>query len=155
LTWIISWRGFALIHNAKASGMQPANRLLFAQPEPGWWADRIGVHFDDWTNAVAVVLRLGLSADAREWLVSRASTGERARLALIRALIAAPQVLLTDEPAAALDAVAATAVEALIAERIAGGLSVIWATHDAAQGARLAEKGLAIEAGEVREVMPA
>ena len=130
-------------------------RVGYLPAEPGWWADRIGEHFDDWTNAVPLVLRLGLSADAWEWLVSRASTGERARLALIRALIAAPQVLLLDEPTAALDAVAVAAVEGLIAERIAGGLSVIWVTHDAAQGARLAKRGLAIEAGEVREVMPA
>jgi phosphate-transporting ATPase len=126
-------------------------RVGYLSAEPGWWADRIGEHFGDWESAVPLVLRLGLPADAGEWPVSRASTGERARLALIRALAATPQVLLLDEPTAALDATAVAAVEALIVERIAGGLSAIWVTHDAAQAARIAKRKLSVEAGEVRE----
>jgi putative ABC transport system ATP-binding protein len=123
----------------------------YLSAEPGWWADRVGEHFGDWESAAPLVLRLGLSADAGEWPVSRASTGERARLALIRALVAVPQVLLLDEPTAALDAAAVAAIEALIAERIAGGLSVIWVTHDAAQAARIAKRKLTVEGGEVLE----
>jgi putative ABC transport system ATP-binding protein len=123
----------------------------YLSAEPGWWTDRIGEHFGDWEGAIPLVVRLGLPAGAGEWAVSRASTGERARLALIRALVAGPQVLLLDEPTAALDAAAVAAVEALVAERIAGGLSVIWVTHDAAQAARVAKRKLSVEAGELRE----
>jgi putative ABC transport system ATP-binding protein len=130
-------------------------RVGYVPAEPGWWADSVGEHFSDWPAALSLVQRLGLPAGAREWPVARASTGERARLALIRALVAAPAVLLLDEPTAALDTAATAAVEALTAERVSGGLSVLWVTHDAAQAARVAKRALFIEAGEVREMTAA
>jgi phosphate-transporting ATPase len=130
-------------------------RVGYVPAEPGWWADRIGVHFTDWPAALPLVQRLGLPTEAKDWPVARASTGERARLALIRALMAAPQVLLLDEPTAALDAALVAAVEALMLERIGGGLSVLWVTHDGAQAARVAKRSLLVEAGQVSEALPA
>ncbi len=130
-------------------------RVGYVPAEPGWWADSIGEHFSDWPSVLSLVQRLGLPGGAKEWPVAQASTGERARLALVRALAATPVVLLLDEPTAALDAAAAAAVEALIAERVSGGLSVLWVTHDTAQAARVAKRALFVEAGEVREVAAA
>jgi putative ABC transport system ATP-binding protein len=123
--------------------------------EPGWWADRVGEHFSDWSAALPLASRLGLPAEAKDWPVARASTGERARLALVRALLAAPRALLLDEPTAALDAALVAEVEALIMERVGSGLSVLWVTHDAAQAARVAKRGLKVEAGQVREALAA
>jgi phosphate-transporting ATPase len=130
-------------------------RVGYVPAEPGWWADTIGEHFNDWPDALSLVERLGLTAEAKEWPVARASTGERSRLALVRALAAAPVVLLLDEPTAALDAEATAAVEALIAEQVSGGLSVLWVTHDAAQAARVAKRMLVIDSGEVKEAAAA
>ena len=130
-------------------------RVGYVPAEPGWWADRIGEHFSDWPAALSLVERLGLPAEAQEWPVARASTGERSRLALVRALVAAPAVLLLDEPTSALDATATAAVEALIAERVSGGLSVIWVTHDAAQASRVAKRMLYVDAGEASEAAAA
>ncbi len=124
----------------------------YVPAESGWWADRIGEHFADWPRALPLVQRLGLPAASEDWPVARASTGERARLALVRALMAGPQVLLLDEPTAALDPASAAAVEALVAECRAKGLSVLWVSHDAAQAARVSKRWLVIEAGEVRQV---
>ena len=127
-------------------------RLVGYMPaEPGWWAETVGEHFGDWTAAVAVLTNLGLPEEAKSWPIARLSTGERMRLALVRALVRRPKVLLLDEPTAALDAASVAAVEAVIASRIRAGLAVLWVTHDAGQARRIARRQLAVEAGRVRE----
>jgi phosphate-transporting ATPase len=119
--------------------------------EPGWWTETVGEHFGDWTTAAVVLKNLGFPEEAKSWPIGRLSTGERLRLALVRALIIRPKVLLLDEPTAALDAASVAAVESLIATRIRAGLAVLWVTHDAGQARRIARRQLVVEAGSVRE----
>jgi putative ABC transport system ATP-binding protein len=126
----------------------------YVPAEPGWWADTVGEHFGDWTSALAFVRDLGFPNKAKEWPITRLSTGERLRLALVRALIMRPRVLLLDEPTAALDIASLTAVEALIDARTQTGLAVLWVTHDAEQARRVAHRLLVVEAGQVREKAP-
>ena len=123
----------------------------YVPAEPGWWAETVGEHFGEWADAAAVLTNLGLLEEAKSWPIARLSTGERLRLALVRALIIRPKVLLLDEPTAALDAASVAAVEAVIASRIRAGLAVLWVTHDADQARRIARRQLAVEAGHVRE----
>ena len=123
----------------------------YVPAEPGWWAETVGEHFGDWTAAAAVLTKLGFREEAKSWPIARLSTGERLRLALVRALIVGPKVLLLDEPTAALDLAAVAAIEALIADRIRAGLAVLWVTHDAGQASRIARRQLMVEAGSVRE----
>lgn len=125
-------------------------RVTYVPAEPGWWADTIGEHFADWAGALPLLRRLGIPDEARGWTVARCSTGERLRLALVRALAVGPRVLLLDEPTAALDAAAVGAVEALIRDKVATGLSVLWVTHDPEQARRVATQAIRVEAGEVR-----
>ncbi len=63
--------------------------------EPGWWAETVGEHFGDWIAATAVLTNLGFPEEAKSWPIARLSTGERLRLALVRALIIRPRVLLS------------------------------------------------------------
>jgi len=123
----------------------------YVPAEPGWWAETVGEHFGEWPAAAAVLTNLGFPDEAKSWPIARLSTGERLRLALVRALIIPPKVLLLDEPTAALDAASVAAVESLIATRIRAGLAVLWVTHDAGQARRIACRQLAVEAGRVRE----
>ena len=121
----------------------------YVPAEPGWWAETVGEHFAD--RAAAVFLNnLGFPDETGTWPISRLSTGERLRLALVRALIMRPKVLLLDEPTAALDAVSVTAVESLIAAERRSGLAVLWVTHDPAQARRIADRQLVMEAGCLR-----
>jgi putative ABC transport system ATP-binding protein len=122
--------------------------------EPGWWADTVGEHFSEWTASLALVRDLGFPEQAKGWPITRLSTGERLRLALIRALMVHPKVLLLDEPTAALDPASVAAVEALIVTRIRAGLAVLWVTHDAEQAKRVAHRLLVVGGGQVREEVP-
>lgn len=122
----------------------------YVPAEPGWWAETVGEHFDDWTGTMVFLDALGFFDETWAWPISRLSTGERLRLALARALIMRPKVLLLDEPTAALDAASVAAVEALIASEIRAGLAVLWVTHDPAQAERIAKRQLVMEAGRLR-----
>jgi phosphate-transporting ATPase len=123
----------------------------YVPAEPGWWADTVGEHFSEWTAALPLVRKLGFPEEAKGWRITRLSTGERLRLALIRALIVRPKVLLLDEPTAALDPASMAAVESAIAARVREGLAVLWVTHDADQAKRIAHRLLVIEGRQVRE----
>ena len=127
-------------------------RVCYVPAEPGWWADTVEEHFPDWPQAVPLVEEVGLPSGCRNWQIARLSTGERQRLALVRALILRPQVLLLDEPTAALDPHSTGCVEALLALLLESGTSILWATHDREQAWRVASRLLVIEGGTLREV---
>ena len=134
------------------SGPEWRRLVGYLPAEPGWWADTVGEHFSDWKAAALAVLReLGFSDDAKYWPIARLSTGERPRLALVRALMVKPRVLLLDEPTAALDPASVRAVESLIAAQVRAGLAVLWVTHDVEQARRVAVRRLIVSGGQVWE----
>ena len=90
--------------------------------------------------------------DVYDWSVSRCSTGERQRLALIRLLCLKPQVLLLDEPTASLDEKNVQAVENLIKEFQYAGGAVIWVSHDPSQIKRVADRQYQITGNQLQEV---
>jgi len=123
----------------------------YVPAEPGWWAETVGEHFREWEPTSAWLRQLGLPEESRTWPIARLSTGERLRLALVRALTVRPKVLLLDEPTAALDAASKEAVESLISSRLQAGVAVLWVTHDEAQAKRVARRRFMVEAGRVCE----
>ncbi len=125
-------------------------QVAYVPAEPGWWSDTVGDHFSDWAKAEKIIADLGLPREARDWPVARASTGERQRLALARALALDPRVLLLDEPTSGLDDEAGAKAEALIEQRRRAGASVLWVTHDGEQAARVASRSLTIKAGRLK-----
>ncbi len=125
--------------------------MTYVATEPAWWAELAGAHFPD-TDAVADLMdRLDLPPEILTRPIAQLSTGERKRLALIRALCNAPRVLLLDEPTSGLDDARAGTVEALLQERLADGVTILMTTHDLAQAKRLAQRRLIIADGHVEE----
>jgi len=106
------------------------------------------VNFDD------VVDLLGLAP-----LLSRPTTvlsgGERQRVALGRALLSQPRLLLMDEPLAALDRASKEEILPYL-ERLHATLEipVLYVSHDLAEVERLADTLVLMEAGRVRAVGP-
>ena len=123
----------------------------YVPAEPGWWAETAGEHFREWETASVCLRKLGFSEEIKTWPIARMSTGERLRLALVRALMVRPKDLLLDEPTAALDDFSEAAVESLIFSRLQTGLAVLWVTHEDAQAKRVARRRLVVEAGRVCE----
>lgn len=117
--------------------------VRYATAEPAWWTDTARPAFDLQTKTSTerlsrLLSSLALDPKLLDRSLAELSTGERQRLALARALIDEPRVLLLDEPAAALDPQAAALVEELIKFQLLAGRSVVLASHDQGQIERLA-----------------
>ena len=79
--------------------------------------------------AVEALSLVGLSERATQ-RVSALSSGEQARVAVARALVARPALLLADEPTARLDQANSLALASLFRRLADAGVAVICATHD-------------------------
>jgi ABC-type iron transport system FetAB ATPase subunit len=109
--------------------------VVYSAAESGWWLDTVGAHFGAVPHEDAA--RLGLRPDIFGQPVASCSTGERQRLALLRALALVSPVLLLDEPTGALYPHAVAQAEALIRRRLEAGTTVIMVSHDPAQADRM------------------
>ncbi len=93
----------------------------------------------------------GLKA-ARRYRVRAFSQGMRQRLALSRALLHEPDLLLLDEPFAGLDEASCVQVVRLLADLRAQGKTAIVSTHQKTQLDSLAPDLLRLEAGRVKGI---
>lgn len=80
------------------------------------------------------------------------SGGETRRIAIARALVCDPEVLLLDEPTADLDVENRNAVEAIIANVAAQSrMTLIFCTHDHDQAARLTSDAICLQEGRLTD----
>lgn len=82
------------------------------------------------------------------------SGGELQRMCLARTLVTGPETLLLDEPTSALDAQPKLIFEQTAKELAAGGITIIWVTHDDAQAGRVASRVYELRDGHLAEASP-
>ena len=102
------------------------------------------------SRALAMLERIGL-ADRAGDSARQLSGGEQQRLALARAWLTRPRLLLLDEPTASLDPSASAAVERIIREIRTDGTRILMVTHNLGQATRLGDDIVFMSAGRVCE----
>ncbi|MCO1334611.1 ATP-binding cassette domain-containing protein [Microbulbifer sp. OS29] len=148
-----SHAGDILLDN-KPQGAYPAHhwrrRVILVPAQSAWWGDTVGEHF--LTPMPRALLALGFPEDTEKWQVNRLSSGEKQRLALVRALSYRPQALLLDEPTANLDVDTTQEVERwLIALIEKHRYPTIWVAHSREQIQRIAHRHLTIVGDQLEE----
>jgi putative ABC transport system ATP-binding protein len=111
---------------------------------------RAAVTAPDTTALREALDRVHLTDVALDRDVERLSEGQAARVALLRTVLTSPQVLLLDEPDAALDEASADEVGRLTREFADAGGAVVRVRHHRTDG--LADRRLQLAAGKLTEV---
>jgi len=100
------------------------------------------------SRAGELLERVGLGR-VKDGLVREFSRGMRQRLAIARAFIHTPSVLLLDEPFTSLDDRAIAVLQSLLAEAAARGASIVMSTHQLREAMELATQVVLLERGQV------
>jgi phosphate transport system ATP-binding protein len=117
-----------------------------------------GRHSRDETDAAVVksLQHAALWDEVKERIDAPAvslSGGQQQRLCIARALAAQPEVLLMDEPCSALDPIATSKIEELVA-RLKSEFTVVIVTHNMQQAARVADYTAFFYLGKLVEFAP-
>jgi len=126
-------------------------RVCYLATESAWWFETVGEHLAH--SNIDCLNKLGFESDVLSWKISRISSGEKQRLALVRCLSRSPEVLLLDEPTASLDESRTMLVEEVVsAYSKKSKAPVLWVSHDQGQLERIASFSITIQAGGSIEV---
>jgi signal transduction histidine kinase/ABC-type multidrug transport system ATPase subunit len=136
----VVWQDLALCENLDAV----ANLFLGRERGRGWLADA-EMHLE----AKALLEELGVTIDDLRRPASQLSGGQRQTLAIARALLSRPRLLVLDEPTAALGVAESRTVEGIVRELRAQGRGVLLISHRIEQVFALADRVVVLRHGRV------
>ena len=124
-------------------------RVALLPAESQWWHDTVGEHFRGLLTS-EMLAALGFDSQVKSWSITRLSSGEKQRLAILRLLQNQPGVLLLDEPTANLDPENSQRVENLFLNlQREQDTAILWITHNLEQGRRLGGRHYQLENGRL------
>jgi heme exporter protein A len=100
-----------------------------------------------------VLAQVGLAPRRRDF-VRTFSRGMQQRLAIARAILHDPELILFDEPYTGLDPAAATMLDGVLRHMAAEGRTVFWTTHDLPRALTLASRVLILARGAIAYEAP-
>jgi ABC-2 type transport system ATP-binding protein len=131
--------------------MRVRDQLVYLGQLCGRGATDVGRTVDGWLERLGVAARAGDRLDAL-------SHGNQQRVQLIAALVGDPDLLVLDEPFAGLDPIAMDTMGELLTDLAAGGVTVLFSSHqldlveDLCQDVVIIEHGRIVLAGELAEL---
>ncbi|MDL2230423.1 ATP-binding cassette domain-containing protein [Alistipes sp. OttesenSCG-928-L06] len=120
--------------------------LRFVLKSTGWKSERLIQE-----RITAVLTRVGLSHKIHK-MPSEMSGGEQQRLAVARALLNDPEVILADEPTGNLDPSTADSIMAIFQDVVASGCAVVMATHNIQNLQSYPSRTLRFNNGKVEDI---
>jgi len=120
---------------------------LTAEENLRFYARLYGLEYFE-NHLTAMLQQVGLQARRRD-LVRTFSRGMQQRLAIARAILHSPEVLLCDEPYTGLDQSASAVLDQVLRDVAAHGRTVLMTTHDLAHGVALANRVLILYRGKI------
>jgi ABC-2 type transport system ATP-binding protein len=124
--------------------LSPMENLLFAARLYGLDARRSKV------AAIAILRRLGIAENRLGRPMEQMSRGMQQKVAIARALLTSPTLLLLDEPTTGLDPRSKLDVQAFIEEtNQTHGATIVLTTHDLAEAERLCDRITILDGGRV------
>lgn len=129
------------------SGPDWRRQVMYLPAESHWWQEKVSDHLVN-IPVAGIFAEYGFSAEVADWEISRLSSGEKQRLAILRVLLNRPAILLLDEPTASLDPQSVSRIESLLLKYVkSNGAAAIWVSHDPNQIDRIADRHIEIHSG--------
>lgn len=146
--------GQVLVDDLRTVGTHKELRLLFQNPRLLPWRKvvsnvQLGVASGLRERALEALKQVGLHERSNDWPYAL-SEGQRQKVALARAVVGKPRLLLLDEPFGSLDAVSRVEMQRLLEELWEDqGFTVILVTHDIGEAVALADRVLVMNDGQI------
>jgi tungstate transport system ATP-binding protein len=154
----LRWGGLTVASAREQQAMAPQQPVLLRRTVTGNLMHVLqvkGVPHGERQGLVEAALQQAGLANLGTRAARTLSGGQKQRLAIARACVLRPAVLLLDEPTANLDPAAVRGVEELVRAVAAAGTKILMTTHDIAQARRLASDILFLNEGRLLEHSPA
>jgi len=150
----IRWSRIAMVFQNGPANLNPVLRIVDQVAEP--LVQHHGMKKSDAVARAREALQgMGLRPDLADRFPHELSGGEVQRTLLAMALILDPEVLILDEPTAALDAMAKSFVARTIRNQRSRQKAILLITHDLDLARGLADNVVVLYLGQIMETMPA